>query len=199
MAVRPLYNDDESQSLHGLPMTDEAFERLVSGENPYRYELIDGLVYDMTGSSPEHNEIIDNIHYLFKQQLGRKGPCHSQRDQYVRIPEHPPSVPDVVISCDVADWDKDKRSKPFRIQSPFIVVEVLSPSTMRYDRNEKFARYRLCPSLEVYILASQEKRQVEVYRKENDWKQEIFTDDQVITLDQLDLELPLNEIYEGIL
>jgi hypothetical protein len=44
----------QPEYLHGIPMTDEVFEHVISMESPYRYELIDGLVYDMTGSSPEH-------------------------------------------------------------------------------------------------------------------------------------------------
>jgi len=38
--------------MHGIPMTDEAFERMISVESEYRYELIDSVVYDMTGSIP---------------------------------------------------------------------------------------------------------------------------------------------------
>ena len=49
MAANP-----QSDDLHGIYMTEEAFERLISVESPYRYELIDGVVYDMTGSTPEH-------------------------------------------------------------------------------------------------------------------------------------------------
>ncbi len=50
MAVNPLKRE-EFASLHGIRITEEAFEQLISVESPYRYELIDGLVYDMTGSS----------------------------------------------------------------------------------------------------------------------------------------------------
>ena len=139
-------------NLHGIRMTEEAFERLISVESPYRYELIDGVVYDMTGSTPEHSAISSNVEGLLRGQLGISGPCRIHRDQYVAIPGKPPVVPDVVLTCDLADWDKDKRLKPFMIQSPLIVIEVLSPSTERYDRTEKFARYMRCPPLEVYIL-----------------------------------------------
>jgi len=45
----------------GISMTEEAFERLLSVESPYRYELIDGVVYDMTGSAPEHSVIASNV------------------------------------------------------------------------------------------------------------------------------------------
>jgi Uma2 family endonuclease len=193
MAANP-QNDD----LHGIPMTEEAFERLIGVQSPYRYELIDGIVYDMTGSSPEHGMIAGGIFNLIYNHLGRRNPCKVYQDQYVAIPGRPPVVPDVVVTCDRADWDKDKRLKPFKIQSPRIVIEVLSPNTENYDRTEKFARYQTCSSLEVYILVSQDEPYVEVYRRATGWKQERFSAGQTITLDQIGLELPIDLIYEGI-
>lgn len=192
-------HDDFPLPVHGIPMTVEGFEHLVSKESPYRYELIDGIVYNMTGSTPEHSVLAAKIEKLFLEQLGDCGPCHTHRDQYVAIPGKPPVVPDVVLTCDLEDWDKEKRLKPFKIRSPLIVVEVLSPSTEVYDRTEKFARYRLCSTLEVYILVSQYEPQIEVYRREHDWQQEVFTQAQIIELDRLDLELPLETIYRGVL
>ena len=189
----------QRDDLHGIRMTEEAFERLISVESPYRYELIDGVVYDMTGSTPEHSAISSNIESLLREQLGRSGPCRIHRDQYVAIPGKPPVVPDVVLTCDLADWDKNKRLKPFMIQSPLIVVEVLSPSTERYDRTEKFTRYMRCPTLEVYILVSQDEQYIEVYRRSTGWKQERFSEGQIIKLEQLDLELPVESVYEGVL
>jgi len=189
----------QRDDLHGIYMTEEAFERLISVESPYRYELIDGVVYNTTGSNPEHNIIASNVEGLLREQLGRSGPCRTHRDQYVAIPGKPPVVPDVVLTCDLADWDKDKRLNPFMIQSPLIVVEVLSPSTERYDRTEKFARYMLCPTLEVYILVSQDEQHIEVYRRLMGWKQERFSAGQTVMLEQLDLELPVGLVYEGVL
>jgi Putative restriction endonuclease len=74
-----------------------------------------------------------------------------------------------------------------------------SPERNFDDRGEKFARYQRCSGLEVYILVSQHERHVEVYRKANGWQPENFSADQLIQLDQLDLELPLDEIYAGVL
>jgi len=188
----------ESEYLHGIPMTDEMFEHVIGMESPYRYELIDGVAYDMTGSSPEHGTIAMNISLLLKQQSRKCSSCRVYQDQYVAIPGKPSVVPDVVLTCDLSDWDKSKRLKPFKIQCPLIVVEVRSPSTERYDRTEKFARYQCCSTLEVYILVSQDEPHVEVYRRATEWKQELFLLDQVIKLDQLDLELPLAMIYEDV-
>jgi Uma2 family endonuclease len=185
-------------SMHGIPMTEEAFEQLIHVESPYRYELIGGFAFDMTGSSPEHADISSNIETLFKEQLGRRGQCRVYREQYVVIPGQPSVIPDVVITCDLADRDKEKRRKPFQIRSPLIAVDVLSPSTEGYDRTEKFLRYQRSPTLEVYMLVSQEKEHVEVYRKATGWTQELFSAGQVIKFEQLDLELVVEGIYEGV-
>jgi Uma2 family endonuclease len=197
VVAHPLRGDDNS--LHGVPVTEDAFERLISGESPYRYELIDGVLYDMTGSSPKHSALASRIDFLLAEQLGWSGPCRTHRDQYVAIPGKPPVVPDVVLTCDRADWDEDKYARPFKIQSPLIVVEVLSPGTEKYDRSEKFERYKRCSTLEVYILVSQNERSIEMYRKATAWEQERFSAEQTIKLDQLDLEIPLDFVYKGIL
>ncbi|GLV60578.1 hypothetical protein KDH_73970 [Dictyobacter sp. S3.2.2.5] len=191
--------DDEYIAVHGIPMTEEAFGQLIQAESPYRYELIGGIAYNMTGSSPKHSALSSRIDLLLSEQLGRRRPGHTHRDQYVAIPDRLSVVPDVVLTWNGGDWDDDAYAKPFKIRSPLIVVEVLSPSTEAYDRNEKFARYRRCPTLGVYILVSQMARYVEVYRKSSGWRQEVFIGMQIIHLEQLDLELSLAEIYDGIL
>ena len=70
---------------HRLAMTEEAFERLVDGEDLPRYELIDGIAYDMTGLSPEHGHIVDSISTLISSHIGRKSPCKVYQDQYVTL------------------------------------------------------------------------------------------------------------------
>jgi Uma2 family endonuclease len=135
-------------------------------------------------------------------------------EQYVKIPDRPSCCPDVVLTCDEADWDKKKRLKPFKIQFPRVVVEVLSPSTEKYDRKGKFARYRRCASLEVYLLVNQDERLIEVFRRKNGWRREVFSGEQVITLvtgseevccENLEeignsslLTLSLEEVYRGV-
>jgi Uma2 family endonuclease len=197
-AVMVLQQHDDESLLHGVPMDEDAFERLIAGETSYKYELIDGILYDMTGSSPKHSDIAGQIEFQLKLQLGRSGPCRVHHEQYVAIPGHTPLCPDVVLTCDRGDWDDGKTSRPYRIHSPLIIVEVLSPSTEERDRTVKFAHYQLCPTLEVYVLASQYEPRIEVYRKENEWRQEVFTNGQTAHLDQLDLELAVDEIYEGV-
>ena len=61
-------------------------------------------------------------------------------------------------------------------------------------------RYNLqCPDFEVYMLVSQNEQHVEIYRRSTGWMQERFSAGETVQLEQLDLELPLDAIYEGVL
>lgn len=77
-------------------------------------------------------------------------------------------------------------------------MEVLSPSTMHYDRGEKFARYRTLDSLQEYLLVAQDRPHVEHYVREDEtsWH---FTEtdglDAEIEYPTLDAALPLSEVY----
>jgi Uma2 family endonuclease len=200
--MNPQHDDayeNSMKDMHGTPMTEEAFEKLISVELPYHYELIDGVVYNMTGSSPRHSVLASRVDKLLSEQIGTSGPCRVHREQFVFIPGKPSVVPDAVLTCDLADWDEDTHLRPFKIRSPLIVVEVLSPSTEQFDRTEKFARYKLCPTLEVYILVNQYEPHIEVYQRSRDWQPELYVADQIVQFDHLDLELPLDALYEGVL
>jgi Uma2 family endonuclease len=50
------------------------------------------------------------------------------------------------------------------ITSPSLLVEVLSPSTEEIDRGDKWRDYQRIPSLQEYVLVSQEPR-IEIFRR----------------------------------
>lgn len=98
MAQQHPYDDEFPHT--GVPMSDTDFERLTSGETERKYELVDGILYDMTGSTPGHSSITGQIDFLFRLQLGKSGPCRTHRDQYVAIPWGSPSKKDAAIPCE---------------------------------------------------------------------------------------------------
>lgn len=54
--------------------------------------------------------------------------------------------------------------------NPTLIIDVLSPSTERYDRTEKFDHYRSIDSLREYVLVAQISMRVEHYQlKTNHW------------------------------
>ncbi len=76
------------------------------------------------------------------------------------------SYPDVIVfSCELQHHDEYKDV----LINPSVVIDILSKSTEEFDRGEKFMRYRNWnPTLNDYILVSQDKPVVEHYvRQEN--------------------------------
>jgi Uma2 family endonuclease len=75
--------------------------------------------------------------------------------------------PDVMVACDPRDTDR------YFKRYPKIVVEVLSETTEVIDRREKFLSYRQIETLEEYVLIAQDRMEVTVFRRSNQWQSEI--------------------------
>ena len=75
--------------------------------------------------------------------------------------------PDVMVTCDPRDTNE------FFKEFPKVIIEVLSDSTERIDRSEKFWNYTKIETLEEYILASQDKMEVTIFRRSQKWKSEV--------------------------
>lgn len=60
---------------------------------------------------------------------------------------------------------RNGRSLGEAVTNPVVIIEVLSDSTERYDREEKFGYFRTLPSLQEFVLVSQDEAAVEVFRR----------------------------------
>ena len=171
----------------------------LEDEAIYKSEFIAGRIYAMSGGTPKHSLIAANI-ISEASRLFRRGPCQVYTSD-LRVGIMPLDVetyPDVTIVCGephINPFDKNS------IINPSVIFEVLSPSTERYDRGEKWARYRRLDSLQEYLLVSQDTPQVEQYVRQNDgtWT---FTFAEGLDLASvvtvLGVTLPLTEIYDRI-
>ena len=101
--------------------------------------------------------------------------------------------PNVTVSCDERD-----RGKATTIQYPHLVVEVLSPGTMNYDRGKKFFYYRECPTLQEYVIIYTEYQSVEVFKREkqNLWTLRAFRPGDVIELVSVGIRFPFSAVYQ---
>ena len=80
-------------------------------------------------------------------------------------------------------------------------MEVLSDSTEKYDRGEKFAQYRQLAALQEYVLVAQNQPLVERFvRQPNDtWVLTAVVGlDQSCTFGTIPVTVPLAEIYSGV-
>ncbi|MBR1398384.1 MAG: Uma2 family endonuclease [Selenomonadaceae bacterium] len=120
------------------------------------YEIINGEIYMMAKPSMNHQRIAGNIYSKFKQHLKGKR-CEAIIDQDVHLSENNNFVPDVMIVCDPEIVEDDGIHG-----APDLVVEILSPSTARRDKNEKFFAYEKY-GVKEYWIVSPEAKSVDVY------------------------------------
>lgn len=170
-------------------------EDYLDGEqrSEIRHEYVAGGIYAMVGSSAAHNRIALNLATALNLHL-RGGPCRVyMSDLKVRIGAAEAFYyPDVVVSCS----PEDRQASAYYLSHPTLIVEVLSPSTERIDREEKRERYQRIESLEEYVLVAQEPPRVEVYRRgAGVWEVEVYGADDRFTLRAVGLELAVMEIF----
>jgi Uma2 family endonuclease len=160
-----------------------------------KHEYFDGEIFAMSGAKANHQRVTGNVFAELRQHL--KGtPCEAfSSDMKVRADKgNKYFYPDVVVSCN-QDGDSDFT------ESPRLIVEVLSPSTRRYDTHEKFALYRSILSFQDYLLIDSEKVFVQHFRKtdKNEWiLHDYFDLNDSIYLGSIQETLNLNDIYDNL-
>lgn len=132
-----------------------------------RHEYLDGVIFMMAGESGAHADISTNLIVSLGNQLKNTDCRVRAKDTKVRSGFVSPknltkgmfSYPDVVVVCGTVEHHDKHRDI---ITNPTVIIEVLSPTTEAFDRDEKFARYRTSnPTLQDYILIAQDKPLVE--------------------------------------
>jgi Uma2 family endonuclease len=171
-----------------------AIEEKAEGRSEYR----DGEIVPMPGGSLSHSRIGGNIFAFLKYLLrdSQFEPINS--DLRLWIPDyHRGLYPDVMVFEGEPELNGDRSDE---VLNPTLIVEVLSPSTADYDRESKFRMYRSISSFREYLLVQQDEPFIERYSKQSQgWLLSDFNNlNQSIALDSLGIELPITEIYRGV-
>lgn len=150
----------------------------------------------MGGASHAHNQIVFNLAREVGIQI-RGGPCSaSVNDLRVKVPRTEMyTYPDVVIVCGEPMLEDDHFDT---LLNPTIIIEVLSPSTERYDRGDKWAHFRQLETLQCYALIAQDEMRVETFtRRGDEWiYAEASGADGVLNLEAAGCLVRLDAIYE---
>jgi Uma2 family endonuclease len=167
-----------------------------------RHEYIGGFIYAMVVAETSHNRVKGNVFAALHKRLDGK-PCEPfDSDMKVRLltaglPRF--YYPDAMVVCEPNGPDSVYQDRPV------IVVEVLSDSTRRQDSFEKRDAYLTISSLKAYLLVEPDEAKVSVYRRQADgvgldaFDAQLYTGlDAVIPLDEIEVELPLAEVYERV-
>lgn len=165
-------------------------EEYLEGERgaAVKHEYVDGKVFAFAGASDTHNTITLNL-ALALTPAARKKDCRVySSDMKVRI-ENRFYYPDVMFVCDDGP-DRYYKTKPC------VIAEVMSPSTLRTDTNEKRYSYLSLPSLALYLLIDSRRRFVwGYYRTEAGWEERVFGAGETIPVPCADVTMSAADIY----
>lgn len=141
-----------------------------------KHELLNGAVFAMAGGTPEHSALAAAFIVALGKALGDR-PC--------RI---------VSVVCGKAEVDAEDAHA---LVNPVLIVEVLSDSSEAYDRGEKAAHYRHIPSLEEYVLVSQHRPRIEIWRRNEAGRWELYEYDRGATceLASVRARLSVDDVY----
>ena len=184
-----------SHAIADHPVTVAEFERFMERQPPdTRWELLDGQILAMTNPSEDHGQIVHNI-VRGVGDTGRERGCRVNIGG-LRVQASDAAggttatIPDMTVRCGPRvgrNW----------IDDPVIVVEVLSPSTMDFDRGGKLDFYRSLQSARDIVLVYQDQVRVEHYRREGEgWAMLPLTQlADPLTLDGVPCSIGLADIY----
>jgi len=165
-----------------------------------RWEYFNGEVFCMSGVSPNHSRIEGNLITAVNNKLRDRGCEVFSADMRIVVPAAPPyRYADLSVLCGEPVFEKVGGVEA--LTNPFILVEILSPSTEAFDRGDKFTYYKSVPSLQEYVLVAQHRVHITHYVKEaNDsWRYEELNElDADITLASVSCVLALSEVYRKV-
>jgi Uma2 family endonuclease len=106
------------------------------------------------------------------------------------------TYPDASVVCGQLETSAQD---PNAIVNPVVLIEVLSESTESYDRGAKAAHYRRIPSLREYVLVAQHEPLVEVYRRNEQGRFELFEarPGEPLELSSVGAALDVRALYEN--
>jgi Uma2 family endonuclease len=159
-----------------------------------RHEYVGGELVAQAGASRRHNIIATNLNNHLSAAI-ESGACQVfQSDMKLRIADDAMYYPDVMVVCDPTDTDERF------VERPCLVIEVLSPATATTDKREKLLSYRRIPTLEAYLIVSQDARHVVRHWRDSKgawWREELVGEGSML-LSCPHTELQFGQIYKGI-
>ncbi len=188
----------QSQLQTPIPL-DQTTYLMLDEQSETRLELIGGQIVAMAGASDTHNDLSAEIVTAMNNGLKGSGCRATGADLRVHVEETGDNYyPDVVVRCKNAEMHE---TLPHTLLTPIIIVEILSPSTQKKDRENKVTAYQSIPSLQHYLLVSQDRVLIHQYARTGEdrwdfrkyhWRRE------VIEFDSPTFSLSVEDMYYDI-
>ncbi len=181
-----------------IPLTPDEYRRMEENEQE-RHEYADGRIIIMPGGSEVHSRITVDITTFLNLALRDSSFETYNSDLRIWIPSlNHGTYADIFVIGGSPEFNHNRTDE---VLNPLLIIEVLSPSTEKYDRGDKFRKYRSLPSFIEYVLVAQDELYVEQYSKQhgeknNVWQLEIYDQiEQSVIFHSINVEIPMKEIY----
>lgn len=185
----------KTQELVRVPATEEEYLD-IAPEFPGRLEYHNGEIRAMSLATAMHELVVLFIGRLLTNYYFDKDFLVTSSNAGLQIPRPDGSYyqPDLMVTQGA--WQFKKGSKSI-ITNPYLLVEVMSPGTYRYDKEDKLPLYKDVPTLQYLVYAAQNRPYLTVYERTD--TPDVWLNTDYKTLDSVaqlgDLTLPLGEIY----
>ncbi len=160
-----------------------------------KHEYLGGVVYAMAGASEPHNRIATSVIAALCVRLRGKRCEAFGSDMKLRVNLRSDAhyyYPDAMVACDPKD-----AGHPWR-ERPTVIFEILSEDTRHIDEREKRMAYHQIDQLRSYVRIEQSKPEIIIERRTiGGWEAEVISGiDGILRLPEIDVEIPLAELYE---
>jgi Uma2 family endonuclease len=168
--------------------------------SPEKHEYYNGKIRKMPGSSYNHNKIGANIIIALGQIFETNHLSFEviSSDQKVFIPKlNQVLYPDALVVYQKPEFWNGRKDV---LLNPILIVEVLSPATEKYDRQDKFMSYKNIPTFMEYVMVRQDTKEVETwYREETHlWRETTYNDHGEVKLTSIGISISMDKIYRNI-
>jgi Uma2 family endonuclease len=163
----------------------------------FKSEFLDGGIFAMSGASLGHLRIQQNLAGELHGRLSGSRCEAFGSDFRIKVSSRAYFYADVSVACQPVTADEHDDN----LTNPVVILEILSPSTEKFDRGTKFQRYRTIPSLTDYILVSQDEVRIEQFTRQPDdnWTLRDHKDpERELRIDSIGVSIPLRQIYDRV-
>ena len=161
-----------------------------------RYELIGGFAVAMAPPAEAHSMLAVQLVRRIDATLSSRRPCRALIEAGVTRPDRADTyfVADIAATC--APVEPGRQAT----EDPFLIIEILSPSTERHDRRVKLPAYRQIETVQEILLVASDEHYAELHRRAGaQWITEISRGGEgAIVLASVPVEISISELYEGI-
>jgi Uma2 family endonuclease len=177
------------------PMTLAEFLSWNDGTDTH-YELIGGFPVAMAPPAAAHRILAMRLGSRIEAALERRRPCNAQGDAGVIRPDRV----DTYFEADIAATCEPQDVRQQSLIEPFLIVEILSPSTERHDRRVKLPVYRQLDSVQEILFLDSDGIYAELHRRAGpQWITEILRGGEAfLNLASVPIGIRLAELYDGI-